>query len=401
MSTATEQSTAPCFLARAQLDELIAVLIADGYQVVGPTIDQGAIIYGQIRAASDLPCGWTDIQEPGRYRLQQREDDACFGYVVGPHSWKQFLFPPVSIVATADEGESGWTFSTPADPAPRYAFLGVRACELAAIRIQDRVFTEGPYTDPIYHARRASALIVAVNCTQAAATCFCTSMNTGPRCTEGFDLALTELADGFLVEAGSARGQDLLARLQTTEVTAAQLQQGERVRHKAVQQITKQMNTDGLRDLLAGNLSHSRWDDVANRCLSCTNCTMVCPTCFCSSVQEVTDLTGAHVDRERRWDSCFNIDFSYMNGGIVRNGIRSRYRQWLTHKLSSWHDQFGTSGCVGCGRCITWCPVGIDLTEEVAVIRIPDAPRNALVPASRPNDPAGSESPLGDGGTIP
>jgi ferredoxin len=96
---------------------------------------------------------------------------------------------------------------------------------------------------------------------------------------------------------------------------------------------------------------------------------MVCPTCFCASVQETTDLSGEQVDRRRQWDSCFNFDFSYLNGGVVRDQVRSRYRQWLTHKLATWWDQFGLSGCVGCGRCITWCPVGIDLTQEVAALR--------------------------------
>jgi ferredoxin len=130
----------------------------------------------------------------------------------------------------------------------------------------------------------------------------------------------------------------------------------------------RRMDTTDLRNRLLESLEHPRWNDVAQRCLSCTNCTMVCPTCFCSSVTEVSDLPMENVERQRQWDSCFNPDFSAMHGGIVRNDIRSRYRQWLTHKLASWHDQFGVSGCVGCGRCITWCPVGIDITEEVKAL---------------------------------
>jgi ferredoxin len=86
-------------------------------------------------------------------------------------------------------------------------------------------------------------------------------------------------------------------------------------------------------------------------------------------VTDTTDLTGAVSERTRVWDSCFTASFSYVHGGSVRATIRSRYRQWLTHKLATWFDQFGTSGCVGCGRCITWCPVGIDITEEAAAIR--------------------------------
>ncbi len=369
MSIASEPIQTVLFLARHQLDQLIRTLADNGYQVVGPTIDQEAIVYGDIASADDLPVGWTDIQEPGTYRLQRRDDEACFGYVVGPHSWKKYLYPPLTLVASADRTEAGWQLSVPETEQRRYALLGVRACELAAIRIQDKVFLGGPFVDPTYQRRRSAAFIVAVNCTQAAATCFCTSMNTGPRCSTGFDMALTEIADGFLLEIGSDAGGAVAARLTTDAATSEQLSLGDSARQHAVNQITKQMDTTEIRDLLMNNLRHPQWEDVAKRCLSCTNCTMVCPTCFCSTVNEVPDLAGDHIDRERSWDSCFNIDFSYMNGSPARNSIQSRYRQWMTHKLATWHDQFGSSGCVGCGRCITWCPVGIDLTQEVAAIR--------------------------------
>ena len=365
----SDHSRGERFLQYDQLQSLLDVLIADRRTIVGPTIEQQAIVYSEITSVDDLPRGWTDDQMPGAYRLKSRNDDACFGYVVGPHSWKQFLFPPVATVATADKTTDGWTMDTPMEDPPRYAFLGVRACELAAIRIQDRVFLEGGWEDPIYKARRDASLIIAVNCTQAAPTCFCTSMNTGPRCESGFDLAITELVDGFVIESGSVAGSAILDALDTVPASEAQLADGEAARQQTVDQISRQLDTTDIRDLLLGNLDHARWDEVATRCLSCTNCTMVCPTCFCSTVKDVPDMTGDHVDRQREWDSCFNIDFSYMNGGVVRNDVRSRYRQWLTHKLASWHDQFGQSGCVGCGRCITWCPPGIDLTEEVAAIR--------------------------------
>ncbi len=358
----TEQAR---FLPRADLQILIRLLRDDGFTVVGPKLDQSAIVYGEITQVADLPIGWTDQQQPGQYRLVPRNDDRMFGYVVGPHSWKQFLFPPSAIVATAQRTGDSWRMSTPDEPSPRYAFLGVRACELAAIAVQDKVFLGGAYVDPIYQQRRASVLLIAVNCTQAASTCFCTSMKTGPRCKAGFDLALTEIDSGFTLETGSERGRSLALRLPLREAQAAELCDAEQGREEAERQITKQMNTDGLHDLLLGQLRSPHWQTVAERCLSCTNCTMVCPTCFCSTVTEVSDLTGDHVDRERHWDSCFNMDISRVNGVPVRDSVASRYRQWLTHKLATWQDQFGTSGCVGCGRCITWCPPGIDLTQEV------------------------------------
>ena len=239
---------------------------------------------------------------------------------------------------------------------------------------------EGPYVDREYAARRQSALIIAVNCTVAAETCFCTSMETGPCCRSGFDLALTETEKGFVIEVGTERGRDLVDQLHHQPASADMIDDADRLRRRAEEQISKHLNTEGVRDLLLQNLDHPHWDKVASRCLSCANCTMVCPTCFCSSVGEVSDLTGDEVDRVRTWDSCFNLEFGYTAGGTARNSIRSRYRQWLTHKLASWHDQFDSSGCVGCGRCVTWCPVGIDLTEEVAAIREPATQRRAVPP---------------------
>jgi len=370
MSGNSGSSDISMFLSREKFADLIRELQRHGYEVVGPTIRQGAIVYERLNSVDDLPCGWTDRQEAGTYRLERRADDRYFGYVIGPQSWKQFLFPPVTTIATAVATDSGWnTQAADTDGVPRFAFVGMRACELAAVAVQDRVFMQKDYSDPIYRARRERAFFIAVNCTQAAPTCFCTSMNTGPRCTKEFDLALTELDTGFILEIGSDRGGELVSPLQLRAANAAELSAAEGERSRAVAEQTRSLPVDEVRDLLINNLHHPQWDDVARRCLSCTNCTMVCPTCFCNSVHEVSDLDVTQVERRRTWDSCFNFDFSYMNGGVVRNTISSRYRQWLTHKLATWHDQFGSSGCVGCGRCITWCPVGIDLTAEVAAIR--------------------------------
>ena len=263
---------------------------------------------------------------------------------------------------------------TPEDnKSPRYAFIGVRGCELNAIRIQDQVFCNGPYPDVAYASRRCDAFIVAVNCGQAAGTCFCVSMQSGPKAELGFDLALTELIDQsrhqFVVEIGSEAGAELLGRVPHQPATDGHCAAGDAVVARTASQMGRALETDGLKELLLNNLNHARWDDVADRCLTCGNCTMVCPTCFCTTVEDHSDLAGASAERVRKWDSCFTMDFSYIHGGSARKTSRSRYRQWMTHKLATWIDQFGTSGCVGCGRCITWCPVGIDITVEAAAIR--------------------------------
>ena len=371
------------------LDALFEALRRRGYRLVGPALRDGAIVYDEIASAADLPAGWTDVQDGGTYRVVRRNDQAVFGYPVGPHSWKRFLFPAATRLWKArrtDDGTpagrggtaGGFEIDAAADEPPAYAFIGVRACDLHAIAVQDRVFLGGPHVDPTYKALRERAFVVAVNCGQAGGTCFCVSMKTGPRATAGFDLALTEVCENgrheFIVETGTARGEDVLREVPHKDGAPDAAATIERTVARAAAQMGRTMDTAGIKELLYRNLDHPRWDNVASRCLTCANCTMVCPTCFCSSVEDTTDLTGEHAERWRRWDSCFTMDFSYIHGGNVRSSAKSRYRQWMTHKLASWIDQFGTSGCVGCGRCITWCPVGIDITEEVRAIRESEPP---------------------------
>lgn len=363
----------PVVVTTEGLDALLAVLGRRGHRVIGPTVREQAIVFDDIGSISDLPKGWTDEQDGGRYRLVRRDDEALFGFATGPHSWKKFLHPPVLRLWKAKrDGESVEIVPEP-EKTERFAFVGARACDLNAIAIQDKVFLGGPYIDPHYRARREDTFIVAVNCSDAGGTCFCVSMDTGPKATKGFDLALTELigpeAHVFLIETGSEAGREVLAELPQREATDAEIAAANAVTERTAASMGRHMRADDLHDLLMRNLNHSRWDEVAERCLTCANCTMVCPTCFCTSVEDASALDGSESERQRRWDSCFTMDFSYVHGGSVRASARSRYRQWMTHKLATWIDQFGTSGCVGCGRCITWCPVGIDITEEVAAIR--------------------------------
>ena len=355
------------------LDELLEVLARRGFRVVAPVVRDGAILFEERDGDAPLPVGWTDRQEAGSYRLERRADEARFGFAVGPHSWKQFLFPArLRLWRARRDAADGLDFEVePRDERP-YAFVGVRSCDLHAIATQDRVFMGGRFVDDDYASRRENAFIVAVNCFEPGGTCFCVSMGTGPRVDAGYDLALTELLEGehrVLVEVGTDRGADVLRELARRPAHAADLAAAERAVAGAAERMGRVLETADLPGLLTANPEHPRWEDVADRCLSCGNCVLVCPTCFCSTVEDHTDLAGAEAERWRTWDTCFSVDHSYIHGGSVRAGTRSRYRQWLTHKLDTWHDQFGTSGCVGCGRCITWCPVAIDITAEVAAIR--------------------------------
>ncbi len=358
----------------SQLGKLLEAVSRKGYEIIGPTVRDGAIVYDKLESVKDLPAGWTDEQEPGRYRLKRRDDEALFGYAVGPQSWKKYLHPAdVRLWSAERQGSTFRILNNETQPKHPQAFLGVRACELAAIAVQDRVLLDDKYRDPIYEGRRAGMFIIAVQCTKSAATCFCASMGTGPRVQNGADLVLTELIGTkehrFVVSATSDRGAEVLAELQATQATKQDFQEADAAVAAAADEQVRSIDTTGIKELLYQNFEHPRWDNVAARCLTCANCTMVCPTCFCTNVEDVSDVTGDHAERWRRWDSCFTQSFSYIHGGSVRTSTKSRYRQWMTHKLASWIDQFGSSGCVGCGRCITWCPVGIDITEEVRAIR--------------------------------
>jgi sulfhydrogenase subunit beta (sulfur reductase) len=368
-------------LTRDGLDALIAALGTAGYRVCGPIVRDQVIVYDDIDGVGDLPEGWTDEQDGGRYRLKRRDDRALFGYVVGPHSWKKYLHPPRRSLWSASRDASGMTITPEPEPETKFAFIGVRACELAAIAVQDRVFLEGKYVDPQYRARREGAFIVAVNCGEAGGTCFCVSMNTGPKAKAGYDLSLTEIVEAgehvYLVEVGSDDGQAILAALPQREARPADVAAAAAAVAHAAAHMGRTMDTDGIRDLLLANLDHPRWDDVAERCLTCGNCTMVCPTCFCTSTEDSSDLSTESAEHTQRWDSCFTMDFSFIHGGSVRASPKARYRQWMTHKLATWWDQFDTSGCVGCGRCITWCPVAIDITEEARAIRAAPEPAGA------------------------
>jgi ferredoxin len=364
---------------REGVDALIQVLIDRGYEVVGPTVRGQTILYDSITSTEDLPVGLRDRQEAGTYRLEERGDGALFGYVVGPQSFRRFTTPPGAVFWKGVRSNDGFETVEPEEP-PRYAFFGARPCEVAALKIQDDVyFTAG---DSLYTERRNRSFTVAVNCTEPAPTCFCDSLGTGPGVSEGYDIALTEVIDGdrhiFLAEAGSAEGSDVLSRLTDREALDEELVNAHRMVVRAADHMGRYLDTDGLKEVLQSNLENPYWDEIAKRCLSCTNCTLVCPTCFCSSIEDHLSLDGSEAERIRTWDSCFTLEFSYVNGGPVRPSPGPRYRQWLTHKLASWQDQFGSIGCVGCGRCITWCPVGIDITKEAAVIRERDVRRVAV-----------------------
>ncbi len=355
------------FLPHWQLNELLQLLQQSGYRTVGPQALHGAIQYRDLDAAEELPWGMSQTQAPGEYRLLQDDHPRAFAWANGPQALKPYLFAPYETLWRASRSEEGGLgFSTPLPEGPPLAVIGVRACDLAALALHDQHFL-GDTPDAHYAARREKLLLIAVNCSHPAATCFCASTGDGPAAEQGYDLLLDELDDGFLLRSGSDKGAAIFQQMGLRPADETQWLAATEQSHLAAMQ-QRTLPSQNLREPLFANLEHPRWQEVGNRCLACGNCTSVCPTCFCHGEQEVPALDGASSEHIRQWDSCFSANHSYIHGLVIRAETPQRYRQWLTHKLGSWHEQFGRSGCVGCGRCISWCPVGIDLTVEATAI---------------------------------
>ncbi|MGB0466224.1 MAG: 4Fe-4S dicluster domain-containing protein [Pontibacterium sp.] len=357
------------FLPRAQLQQLINLLKAQGYEVSGPQVKDGAILYQALTAIDQLPVGVQDEQAPGHYRLTQTGSERFFAWANGPQALKPFLFTPGEVIWQARRLADGRIeFIRPESPGRKQAVLGVRACDLAALRLQDQHFLQGDYVDTYYADRRKGLFLVSVNCSQPADTCFCASTGDGPSATAGYDINLTELDAGFVPEAGSDAGQALVDLLLLQPLSEQHRAAIKNQHDQAVQAQSRALPKIPLHNLLQANRNHPQWQDIAERCLACGNCTQVCPTCFCHSESDLTALDGGTTEHRREWDSCFTAGHAYLAGFQVRPDIKSRYRQWMTHKLDTWHDQYGRSGCVGCGRCTTWCPAAIDFVEEACKI---------------------------------
>jgi sulfhydrogenase subunit beta (sulfur reductase) len=352
---------------KEDISTLLEVLLAD-YDVVAPTVKQSAIMFQKIDSPGELARGHRDFQAPGMYRLFQPLNDATFSYSNGENSLKWFLHPPKQVLFRGKLGQSLETLEEEPGPPRPMAFFALRSCDIAALNVLDKVFLNGS-NDSVYLKRREGALIVALSCTSPGHLCFCASMGTGPRPSELYDLNLVELPDRFLVETRTDKGRSILRRIPSRPATEQDSNQADSLLSQAEHEMGRYLNTERLPEILLDSLEHPYWDVMKRWCIGCANCTMVCPTCFCNEIGDSVDINTLVVERQRLWEMCFTKEFAAAHGWNARPNLRERYRHWLCHKLSYWVEQYGVFGCVGCGRCLAWCPVGIDITQVAATIR--------------------------------
>lgn len=335
--------------------------LSSSYKLIGPKVQSDVITLGEIIPA-DLPFHVKDIQIAGSYRLDSEKSNYLFSFSIGPDSFKRFLFPPEIELFKWRYREKGLDSFQPLEISVPIVLFGLRACDTEALILYDRIFAEDWY----YKKIRDKSIVIAINCLFPNENCFCPSLSTGPEVRRA-DLIITELEDRLLLEVQNNRILDFLKELKTERADDFDIKSKDQVVKRCRELIKKQIDIKNLSFLLK-KLENTVWKEIAEIDLECGNCTQVCPTCFCNSTFDKLKLSDISKKayqgvRIRVWDSCFSRNFSKVHGGNFRPSRRARYRHWFMHKFNYMEEQFGIKGCVGCGRCITWCPAGIDVTE--------------------------------------
>lgn len=359
----------PQFLPHTALDGLIEALAERGYQVIGPRVLNGAVVLAPLGEASQLPWGVRDVQAPGSYTLVEGHPERAFQWVNGPSSLKPFLFKQQETLWQSTLGEDGTLSFASVVDAPKQAVIGARPCDIAALVSQDRVFLGGANVDLRYKARREGLFTVVVNCSRSSSLCFCLSVGGSPRASQGFDIAMTEITGGLVVEAGSEVGREVLLCLSHKEASLEQVTSAlTGVAEAERTQARRLPSMEEIARVLPNTKDHPEWDRAAERCESCGNCTKLCPTCICHRQTYLPSLDGEGGEQVREWDTCQSEAHSYTSGKSLRAARRERYRMRVTHKFVNLQRQFDVPGCVGCGRCIAFCENGIDMLEHLSII---------------------------------
>ncbi len=356
------------FLSRNNFQSLIDYLVEQDYSVIAPTIKQDAIHYQPIHHIDEMVCSYHEQSSAGSYQLVKDQSGKYFNWSNGVSCLKPWFFKPHETLWQLNLNKTPPQYQAIIPKEQKKAFIGVRACDLAALQLQDQHFLQDKYLHQQYHANRQQSIFIAVHCAAPSTNCFCTSTEDGPECSQGFDIVMTELESGFILQGENTFSQKLIDHLPVETVSKQSWQEQDDILKRAKQKIQRAFNPEKVAKKLQQRLHDNIWQDIAEKCLACGNCTLVCPSCFCSKQGDEMPLAGNKVEHIQYWDSCFSEQHSYLGGIVIHQNIADRYKQWINHKLNWWFEQYGRSGCVGCGRCISWCPTGIDFFQQARAL---------------------------------
>lgn len=317
--------------------------LIQAYQVFAPVNEEGCVLFKQIEAGNQCALDYTNTKVPP----------------------KEVLFPRAENLFCYRCEKDGVELKEQIDEQKKVIF-GIRPCDAKSFLLLDNVFQNERFQDPYYLTRRKNTVLVGLGCNQPPATCFCTSLGSGPFAVEGLDLLLVDIGDRYVLEVLTARGEELLSGMELPAADQEAREAARKVKEEAV--LTSGVNTEGLKAKLDVIFDHPLWDLIHEKCLGCAACTYTCPTCHCFDISDET--LGIEGCRVRSWDACmFPLFTLHGSGHNPRPTNKERFRQRVMHKFEYFVDNFNATACVGCGRCILNCPVNLDIREVIKEIQ--------------------------------
>jgi ferredoxin len=292
-----------------------------------------------------------------RFWPVSRTEDVVLTYANTTLSPKEWLFPCSHVVFTVENHEGEMTI-TPQTMEREMVIFGVRPCDAQGFTLYDLPMLQEP-ADDFYRERRDKTVVVGLACTVSCTECFCTSTGTGPHDPSNVDVMLTEVPEGYVVQAVTERGEKLLASASLKEMDV----------ELPLPPEVPEVPTDGIVAAMRRVFDDRYWGRLADRCIHCDICSYVCPACYCFDMRDYKEK--GKICRVRSWDSCQAPGFTKLAGGHdPRADKGARMRQRFAHKLLYFPEEFdGVLGCTGCGRCVRFCPVNIDIREVITDVK--------------------------------
>ncbi len=314
------------------------------------------------------------IQEDETFSYQNIQDGKMvFDFTNSQKPPKQVFFPQTEKMFDFKREGKAFTGVQAVEKSEKPILLfGIRPCDTSAMTVLDKLFT-WDYIDPYYNDRRTNATVISFSCTNPQMpqkTCFCTSVDGGPNSTKGADMLWTDIGDSYLVESITDKGKKILdlGKKYFKDATSDHKKKAQDIQKKAEESITKTLEKKGLGQALEASFDNTYWDQFSQRCLGCGICTLMCPTCHCFDINDI--ISKGKGWRERTWDSCqYEYYTIHASGHNPRPAKKHRQRNRLYHKFLYMDKNLDVLGCVGCGRCISKCPVNIDIVEVAEGIK--------------------------------